>query len=294
MPDGTKGFKDGIPHVPYNLPAVCAASRIYFVEGEKCADAVINQGFCATTLDTGANSKWYPRYNAYFQGKEVIIIPDNDKPGMEYAKRIAQNIPNSKIIPLDAPCPKYDIYDWLKDGHKMEELDSIAPMEVDSKEAPLPDESATVSEKSTQAEILLKLISDTDTKFFLDDTNTVYAHVPVQEHHQTVPLASKRFALWAQNLFYSKNGKPIKPDSLTQTVNALEAKTMFGKVERISLYERVGSHDSDYWYDLSDEECRAVKVSVSGWSIVNDPPILFRRYTHQKPVSYTHLRAHET
>lgn len=283
MPDGAKGFKDGTLHVPYNLPTVCAASRIYFVEGEKCADAVINQGFCATTLDTGANSRWYPHYTAYFQGKEVIIIPDNDKPGMAYAKRIAQNIPNSKIIPLDAPRKKYDIYDWLKDGHKMEELDSIAPMEVDSKEAPLPDESSAVSEKSTQAEILLKLISDTDTKFFLDDTNTVYAHVPVQEHHQTVQLASKRFALWAQNLFYSKNGKPIKPDSLTQTVNALEAKTMFGKVERIPLYERVGSHDSDYWYDLSDEECRAVKVSASGWSIVNDPPILFRRYTHQKP-----------
>lgn len=59
QPDGTKGLK-GVKHTLYNFPAVKAANKVYIVEGEKCADAVIRQGCTATTLDSGANSKWLP------------------------------------------------------------------------------------------------------------------------------------------------------------------------------------------------------------------------------------------
>lgn len=97
QPNGVKGVK-GIKRVPYNLPDVCKAQKIYFVEGEKCADAVINQGFCATTLDSGSQSKWYPEYNNYFVGKEIIIIPDNDEPGIRYAKSIAKHISGARIV----------------------------------------------------------------------------------------------------------------------------------------------------------------------------------------------------
>lgn len=98
-PDGTKGVK-GVKRVPYNLPAVCKASKIYFVEGEKCADAVIRQGYCATTLDSGAKSKWLPEYNQYFTNKEIVVVPDNDEPGIQYAKRIASQLAGARIIPL--------------------------------------------------------------------------------------------------------------------------------------------------------------------------------------------------
>ena len=39
-PNGEKGLGDKKP-VPYNLPEVIRAQKVYFVEGEKCADAVI-------------------------------------------------------------------------------------------------------------------------------------------------------------------------------------------------------------------------------------------------------------
>mgnify|MGYP007064549572 CR=1 FL=1 len=37
-PNGEKGLGDKKP-VPYNLPEVIRAQKVYFVEGEKCADA---------------------------------------------------------------------------------------------------------------------------------------------------------------------------------------------------------------------------------------------------------------
>src|SRR5207247_836589 len=37
------------------------------------------------------------------------------------------------------------------------------------------------------------------------------------------------------------------------------------------------------WYDLSDPGWRAVRVSSDGWTVEAHPPILFRRFAHQRP-----------
>ena len=99
QPNGTKNAK-GVKRVPYNLPAILNADKVYFVEGEKCAEAVIKKGYCATTLDSGSNSGWKEEYNQYFAGKEIIIIPDNDEPGLKYAKNVARHLKNARIISI--------------------------------------------------------------------------------------------------------------------------------------------------------------------------------------------------
>ena len=40
-------------------------------------------------------------------------------------------------------------------------------------------------------------------------------------------------------------------------------------------------HEGAIWIDLTDDRWRAVRVSTDGWEIVDDPPILFRRFNHQ-------------
>ncbi len=122
--NGKKGVS-GIQRVPFNLPAVIAADTVYFCEGEKAAHAVIKTGRVATSLDAGAKSKWLPEYTAYFEGKSVIILPDNDKPGISYAKNIAAQLPGSKIIKLPGLPEKGDVYDWLEAGHSIEEIDNL-------------------------------------------------------------------------------------------------------------------------------------------------------------------------
>lgn len=48
-----------------------------------------------------------------------------------------------------------------------------------------------------------------------------------------------------------------------------------------ALNNRVAWHDDAIWYDLSDAAWRAVKITAGGWTIVDTPPVLFRRYAHQ-------------
>jgi len=78
------------PRPLYNLPGIAASTEVVLVEGEKSADALIKHGACATTSMNGANAPiektdWSP-----LSGKHVLIWPDKDKPGWEYAMQAAQ------------------------------------------------------------------------------------------------------------------------------------------------------------------------------------------------------------
>ena len=80
------------PRPLYNQPGMTTASQVVLVEGEKCAQALIDVGIVATTAMHGANAPvektdWSP-----LAGKAVLIWPDRDKPGWEYAAQAAQAV----------------------------------------------------------------------------------------------------------------------------------------------------------------------------------------------------------
>ena len=80
------------PRPLYNQPGMTNAAQVVLVEGEKCAQALIDAGIVATTAMHGANAPvektdWSP-----LAGKAVLIWPDRDKPGWEYATQAAQAV----------------------------------------------------------------------------------------------------------------------------------------------------------------------------------------------------------
>lgn len=271
-PDGTKGIQ-GVQHIPYRLPEVLANETIYFVEGEKCADAINQAGRTATTLDCGANSKWYPEYNKYFQGKTVIILPDNDKPGIDYAQRIHKNLSNSKIVFLPGLKDKQDVYDWLKTGHTMEEIDALAAKPASP--------STQVHKKRTQAETILNLFEQANVVLFNNQYHEPYAGIPVDKHMEVYPLKSKYFSLWLGRLYQEATNHIANPKAIEQAVNSLESKLQFDVKDMIFLSTRVAEQDGAFWYDLTNSSWQAIKITADGWSLIDQPPILFCRYPHQ-------------
>lgn len=78
------------PRPLYNLPGLASAKQVVLVEGEKCADALIALGIPATTAMNGARAPvdktdWSP-----LAGKAVLIWPDRDAPGWDYAENAAR------------------------------------------------------------------------------------------------------------------------------------------------------------------------------------------------------------
>lgn len=115
--------------IPYRLPDVQAAIRagdpIWIVEGEKDADTLATYGLTAT-CNVGGAGKWTPELDSWFtDAQHVYILPDNDKPGADHARQVAEHLPQAVTVTLPDLPEKGDITDWLK-THSIEELQQVA------------------------------------------------------------------------------------------------------------------------------------------------------------------------
>lgn len=144
MSDGTKQFRQsrpgpdgkpvydlkGVEPLPYNLPRLLKTSgALFIVEGEKCVEAMTQAGLLATTNSGGAKN-WKPELNQWFQGRSVVIIPDNDAPGEAHARHVAEQLQGVadeiRILRLPNLPPKGDVADWLVLGGDRKRLVELA------------------------------------------------------------------------------------------------------------------------------------------------------------------------
>ena len=131
-PDGKGGWVwnlQGVKLVPYHLPELATAARVYLVEGEKDADRLQSLGLTASCNAQGAG-KWRKSYNRHFQGKEIVVIPDNDDPGRSHAQAVAGHLhgvaASVRILELPGLPEKGDVSDWLAAGGTVEQLETLA------------------------------------------------------------------------------------------------------------------------------------------------------------------------
>jgi hypothetical protein len=138
-PDGQGGWKWGIAGVRrilYRLPELVAAvadkQTIYLVEGEKDVESLRGLGLTATTNPLGAG-KWLDEYSETLRNADVIIIGDNDAPGLKHVEKVAASLHDiaKRVRVLDlakhwSQCPhKGDISDWFAAGGSADQLNQI-------------------------------------------------------------------------------------------------------------------------------------------------------------------------
>ena len=114
------------PRPLYNQPGMVHARNIILVEGEKCAEVLIQKGFCAATAMGGANAPldktdWSP-----LKGKNVLIWSDHDAPGKDYGDRLVAYLREYPVlslsrleIPDDLP-DKWDAADAVQEGRDIQ------------------------------------------------------------------------------------------------------------------------------------------------------------------------------
>ncbi|MFZ5448166.1 MAG: AAA family ATPase [Thermodesulfobacteriota bacterium] len=131
-PDGKGGWIwniAGVDRVPYRLPELLKAETVYIVEGEKDVDRLRTLGFTATCNPGGAG-KWRTEFRRFFQGKRVVVFPDNDDPGRGHAQNVARNLYGLAVVVRVVELPglpeKGDVSDWLKAGGTADQLKELA------------------------------------------------------------------------------------------------------------------------------------------------------------------------
>ena len=70
---------------------------------------------------SAAKADWTPLH-----GRTVVIWPDNDGPGANYAADVARLVPGAKIVPVPASFPdRWDLADALPEGITLEALGGL-------------------------------------------------------------------------------------------------------------------------------------------------------------------------
>lgn len=133
-PDGRGGWTwslEGVRRVLYRLPDLAEQIRVFWTEGEKDADRLAGLGLPSTTAAGGAKA-WRPEYAEQLAAlgiHELIVLPDNDEPGHQYATVIADAARAQgltvRIVQLPGLAAKGDVSDWLNAGHSVDELERL-------------------------------------------------------------------------------------------------------------------------------------------------------------------------
>jgi len=104
----------------YNLPELNGANRVYIVEGEGKVESLRSIGLSATASAHGSQSPHKSDWAALV-GKECVIWPDNDDPGREYARDVAQilfELDNTATIRILSPTGRQgsgdDVVDFIE------------------------------------------------------------------------------------------------------------------------------------------------------------------------------------
>jgi hypothetical protein len=120
----------GVRRVLYRLPELLArpSETVFVAEGEKDADRLVSLGLLATTNSGGAE-KWRPSYSEDLVGRDVVILPDNDEPGLRHAEMVAKSCRGKaksvRVVLLPGLGPKQDVSDWLDAGGDREKLEAL-------------------------------------------------------------------------------------------------------------------------------------------------------------------------
>jgi hypothetical protein len=178
-------------------------------------------------------------------------------------------------------------YDCTEDEAK-EKLKKVKEI-IDNKFEACKDNKNGKDEEEEEEKIdITSLIKEYYVDLFVNQFNKPFIAIKINGHVEILELDSQRFKNWLFRFFYENIGK-ISSELVENTIKVLKAGAEFSE-NRKTLELRVAKlatneNDDDYtfYYDLTNSNWSTVKITPEGWTIENNPPILFRRYANQLP-----------
>jgi hypothetical protein len=278
---------------------------LFVTEGARKADAGVSAGLCTVALlgvwnwrgsaESGgkvALPDWeaIALKGARDVGREVYVVFDSDvmqkqavylalcrlKAFLESRGAVVRVI----YLPPGEGGTKVGLDDFLAAGHGPGDLLALASDAV----RPPPDggDPAGGDEGGTQADALVRLGSVGE--LLHDPIGDAYARVRVGDHVECWPIRSKGFRSWLQAAFYAERAKAANAEAISTALGVLEARAFFEGPEREVFLRVAPDGDGGIFVDLGDATWRAIHVSPTGYELVSDPPVCFRRSKGMRPL----------
>jgi len=146
----------------------------------------------------------------------------------------------------------------------------------------------------TENEKLFSLAEGQCQELFVNQYGEPYAAVKINEHIETLNLNHTRFKNWICREYYGQEGMVLSSEIITNVLSVLKAKAEFdGNSKELHLRvaydikkDETGTARTirtTIFYDLTNNECEAIRITPEGW-VIEKAPVIFRRYNAQPQV----------
>lgn len=134
---------------------------------------------------------------------------------------------------------------------------------------------------ASQTNVLVELAKTAE--LFHAPDGASFADVHINGHRETWPIRGKGFRRWLQHAYYEKTRGAPNTEALQSALNVIEARAQFDAPERV-VHIRVAGLGDKLYLDLCDDTWQVVEIDATGWRVINDPPVRFRRSAGMKPL----------
>ncbi|MDP3792205.1 MAG: bifunctional DNA primase/polymerase [bacterium] len=136
--------------------------------------------------------------------------------------------------------------------------------------------------KQTIADLLIKIVTNTPgVKLFHTEKNEPFICFPVDGHIEYAPCKSKTVKRWLANEYWKTYKKSPNGDAISGALNVIEGKACFEGEKKV-LENRVAFVGEEIWFDMANDKWETIQINKEGWELIEHPPVIFRRYSHQK------------
>jgi hypothetical protein len=273
---------------------------VLVVEGEKASRAAeqLAPGHVCITSPGGskaaAQADWTP-----LNGREVVIWPDNDDPGRQYAAAVAKHCGEagaarvSIIEPPHGMPAGWDAADALAEGFDEAQVTRLIVGAVAARKSARregtqhqPGDDADRESgrrqrgRPPQRDQLMVYLDGVE--LWHDDENRAYATFTNHNgRRENAAVDSQQFRHWITLRYYDDHGGSVGK-ALDEFIRTAEA--LAGRGPRCAAHIRVAEHNGRIYLDLCNDEWQAVECTRHNWDVIDNPPVKFIRRPGMLPL----------
>ena len=215
---------------------------------------------------------------AAMNGRPQRIVSVDRTDGSEFRDHINPDSATARQRFIKRAADKFSVevadLDWLDDAivESADNADELADAVVSDGER---------EERKSQATQLVELAASAE--LFHDPDHEAFARFSVETHFEVAAVRSRHFRRWLARLFYLAVAKAPSAQAMQDAIGVLDGKAVFEGPER-TVHVRMAEHDGKIYLDLCDESWQVVEVSTTGWRVIDESPVAFRRAKAMLPL----------
>lgn len=111
---------------------------------------------------------------------------------------------------------------------------------------------------------------------YYTSSNTVYAKIEIDGHHEIVRTDSKLFKNWLIFLFERTENSMLADSDIRTTISSIESIAFFRGKHR-DVYLRIAETEGKIYLDLCNDKRQVLEIGADGFKVLDESPVLFRR-----------------